>query len=605
MESDRSAPTPQRLPIVALQTGIGISIAGSVMTLIAFPWFVLQTTGSAAKIGITLAVWILPVILSGALAGPIVDRVGHKHSAVLGDLGAGICVALVPTLYHSVGLIFPMLLVIVFVRGLFDFPARTGRASLMPRLADLAAWPLERANSLFATIQNLALLVGPAIAGLLIARFSASNVLWIDGATFGFSALMTALFVPADRSAESAREPYRERLLAGFRFVRRDEVLLTFLFFITINRFLTSPLFDVEMPVFSRRVFGSAVALGLMSAGYGAGSLASSFLFGIVGARLPRRSVLIGAVLATAVTIGLLSLEPALPIAVLLLAVTGFAAGPIGPLYQTVVQERVSSDMRGRVFGLGGVTMIAMPLGMLGSGFLLQGFGIRATLTLQASLILIAAVALALIPALRAVDTTRGKDEIDVTPTPAHQMAERTTASIQSDVSDDLRIDSGGELMSDQRNRNPSRGSSEEPPEHPMNRQTRQGWLDEIIQRAEADGQFRNLPGEGKPLPGSHPYESLDEWAMAHHILKQSGFLPPWLQLRKEVAAEKGAVVAALEDYRRQRVQRHAADPALERLAERYVTLAREINKKIDEHNVLRPSAMPELIRFQEDAVKR
>ena len=141
-----------------------------------------------------------------------------------------------------------------------------------------------------------------------------------------------------------------------------------------------------------------------------------------------------------------------------------------------------------------------------------------------------------------------------------------------------------------------------------MTGHTRGGWLEEVIQRAEAEGQFRNLPGEGKPLPQSNPYESLDEWAMAHHILKNSGFLPPWLQLRKEVAAEKSAVVDALDEFRRQRGLLDAADPGqartLQRLAERYVTLAREINKKIDEHNALRPSAMPELIRFQEDAVR-
>ena len=136
-----------------------------------------------------------------------------------------------------------------------------------------------------------------------------------------------------------------------------------------------------------------------------------------------------------------------------------------------------------------------------------------------------------------------------------------------------------------------------------MTGQTRGGWLEEVIQRAEAEGQFRNLPGEGKPLPQANPHESLDEWAMAHHILKQSGFLPPWLQLRKEVAAEKPTVVEALEAYRRQR-SRDTDSVALQRLADRYVALAREINKKIDEHNALRPSAMPELIRFQEDAAR-
>jgi MFS family permease len=393
-----------RVPIIALLTGTGISIVGSVMTLIAVPWFVLQTTGSPAKTGITTAIWVLPVILSGALAGPIVDRVGHKRAGVFGDLGAGLCVAAVPTLYHTVGLAFGVLLIIVFVRGLFDFPGRTGRRSLVPQLADLAGWPLERANASFATIQNLALLLGPALAGVLVDHFSASNVMWIDGATYAFSAVMTAVFVPAQHRSDTAHEPYRERLLAGYRFVREDRLLMTLLLFVMVNTFLTSPLFDVVLPVFARHVFGSAVALGLMSASYGAGSLASSFLYGVVGDRLPRRSVLIGSTLLSAVTIGLLTLQPALSMSVLILGITGFAAGPVGPLYQTAVQERVPPAMRGRVFGLSGVTFIAMPIGVLGAGLLIQGCGLRVMLTLQSIAVFAAAIALYLIPALKQID---------------------------------------------------------------------------------------------------------------------------------------------------------------------------------------------------------
>jgi MFS family permease len=410
----------QRRPILALLSGTGISIVGSLMTLVAVPWFVLVTTGSAARTGITTAVWVLPVILSGAFAGPIVDRIGHKRSGVLGDLGAGLCVALVPTLYHTVGLAFPLLLTIVFIRGLFDFPGRTGRRSLVPQLAELAKWPLERANSAFATIQNLAMLLGPALAGLLIARFSASNVMWIDGATYAFSALMTALFVPAGERLEPPAERYRSRLVAGYRFVRQDQLLLTLLGFVTLNTLLTSPLFGVELPVYARRVFGSAVALGLMATGYGAGSLISSFLYGAVGDRLSRRLILIGSVVLSGTTIGLLTFQPSISLAVLILVLNGFAAGPIGPLYQTVVQERVRADLRGRVFGLSGVTFIAMPIGVLGAGLLIQTSGLRVALTIQSVALLAAATALSLTPTLHNLAAATEKVNVDATKSASH-----------------------------------------------------------------------------------------------------------------------------------------------------------------------------------------
>ena len=100
MGTARAGEERRHLPLYALLTGTGVSIVGSLMTLIAVPWFVLQTTGSPAKTGITTAVWVLPVILSGALAGPIVDRVGHKRIGVVGDLGAGLSVAAVKSRLH-------------------------------------------------------------------------------------------------------------------------------------------------------------------------------------------------------------------------------------------------------------------------------------------------------------------------------------------------------------------------------------------------------------------------------------------------------------------------------------------------------------------------
>ncbi len=163
--------------------------------------------------------------------------------------------------------------------------------------------------------------------------------------------------------------------------------------------------------------------------------------------------------------------------------------------------------------------------------------------------------------------------------------------------------------MADDKQHDKDKRTPNVPRDHILTGQTRGHWLDEIIHQAEAGGQFRNLPGEGKPLPKGDPYESLDEWALAHHILKQSGFLPPWIELRKEIDAARPAVVAALEEYRRQHVALDQHSPArsetLGRLANRYVTLAREINEKIDEYNALRPGAIPELVRFREDPSER
>lgn len=404
----------RRLPILALVAGAGVSTVGTLMTLIALPWFVLQTTGSVAKTGITTAVWVLPVVLSGALAGPIVDHLGHWRSGVIGDLGAGLCVAAIPTLYHLNYLPFLGLLAVVFMRGLFDFPGRTGRQSLIPEIAELASMLLERANAAFATVRSVALLIGPAIAGVLIARFSASNVMWIDAATYAFSATMTGALVPSNTHQVSP-EPhsrYRDQLVAGLRLVKHDRLLMTLLAFTTANTFLTSPLLDVEMPAYVRQTSASAVELGLMPAAYGVGTLGSSLLYAALGDRIPRRAVLLAYPLVTALSLAPLVFKPQLSWCIAVMGVLGLAAGPIGPLYQTVIQERVSQEVRGRVFSLNGVSMAAIPLGAIGFGFLMQELGISTALAVQAGAIFVGGVVLWWLPALRMIDRRVPSNEI-------------------------------------------------------------------------------------------------------------------------------------------------------------------------------------------------
>ena len=135
-------------------------------------------------------------------------------------------------------------------------------------------------------------------------------------------------------------------------------------------------------------------------------------------------------------------------------------------------------------------------------------------------------------------------------------------------------------------------------------------WWDQLIENrveeSREKGLFENLRGQGRPLklePGSGP-----EW-LANHLLRENDMLPDWLQLRKEIHEERPRVIAALQEYDEQATvldPRRPRDRAiLDRLEQRYVQAAREINRKIDEHNLRCPSIHHELVRFPEDAIAR
>jgi len=125
---------------------------------------------------------------------------------------------------------------------------------------------------------------------------------------------------------------------------------------------------------------------------------------------------------------------------------------------------------------------------------------------------------------------------------------------------------------------------------------------EEKIREAIDKGAFTRLAGEGKPLQINDDSMAGDN-RMAFSVLRSNGFLPEWLELRKDIHAERDSVNAALREWEdaieRFGPARHAV---IERCAERYRTSATAINAKIDLHNLRCPSIMLEIVRFREDA---
>src|SRR5512133_2930169 len=185
------------IPLYSLFTANAISLVGNVFTLIAIPWFVLQTTGSATKTGITGFFNILPVILAGFLGGTIVDRLGYKRTSIISDLASGATTALVPILYFTIGLEFWQLMILVFFGALLDTPGNTARDALLPELAEQAGMPIERVTSLAHVIERGARMIGAPLAGLLIGLWGTANVLWLDAASFFVSAGIVWILVPS------------------------------------------------------------------------------------------------------------------------------------------------------------------------------------------------------------------------------------------------------------------------------------------------------------------------------------------------------------------------------------------------------------------------
>jgi len=394
----------RRLPVFALLGASSISLIGSMLSLVALPWFVLQTTGSPAKAGMVGFATFLPGFAAGIFGGALVDRFGFKRISVISDTVSGVGVAAIPLLYHTIGLAFWQLLVLVFIGALLDVPGLTARRSLLPELTARGGMRLERVNAAFESINNLALLVGPPFAGLLIAWLGASNVLWLDAASFFASAAVVMTLVP--RPPAPATPPdhtgYFEELLAGLRFIRREQLLFPMAIVLALSNGLAGSLFAVVLPVHAEEAFGRATDLGLLVSASGAGALMGAALYGSVGHRVPRSLIWLGSFLLMPVPYWVLSLAPSLPMLMVVLAVAGVVMGPINPLMVTIRHERSPAHLRGRVFSTySAIAMVVQPLGIVITGYLIEGLGLQPTVLLIAVSLQVLGAAMLFVPAFR------------------------------------------------------------------------------------------------------------------------------------------------------------------------------------------------------------
>jgi MFS family permease len=397
---------PTRLPLLALLAANAVSLIGSMLTVVALPWFVLQTTGSPAKTGLTGFFVVLPHFVSGVFGGTIVDRLGFKRTSVAADLVSALGIVLIPLLHVTVGLAFWQLLGLVFLGSLLEIPGLTARRSLLPELAALARQPLERANAGYEGNQYLSLLLGPPLAGVLVSWIGAANVLWLDAATFAVSALVVALAIPsaAVQAARRKSGRYWAELLEGLRFLRGDRLLSALAISLAITNCLGTPFLGVLLPVYVKETFGDASDLGLLIAAYGGGSVLGAIVFAAIGHRLPRRATWIGAYCLVPLQFWVLALDPSLPVAAVFILV-GITGGPLNPLLVTIRHERIPLELRGRVFStFSAISTVAAPLGMILQGNLIEGIGLHETILALAVTYQIVGLGMLFVPALRAMD---------------------------------------------------------------------------------------------------------------------------------------------------------------------------------------------------------
>ncbi|SEH69753.1 H+ Antiporter protein [Mycolicibacterium rutilum] len=400
----------RRGPLLLILFAALMAGAGNGISLVAFPWLVLQRNGSAVDASIVAMAGTLPLLAATLIAGAAVDYLGRRRVSMISDALSALSVAAVPVLALTFGaeaVNVAVLAVLAALGAFFDPAGMTARETMLPEATVRAGWTLDRANSVYEAVFNLAYIVGPGIGGLLIATMGGINTMWVTASAFGLSIAAIAV-LQLEGAGVPARDALPERVWAGIveglRFVWDTKVLRTLAIVDLAATGLYMPMESVLFPkYFADR--DEPAQLGWVLMALSVGGLVGALGYAVSSNYLSRRATMLAAVLTLGGAMTVIAFLPPLPLILALSAVVGLVYGPIAPIYNYVMQTRAPQHLRGRVVGvMGSLAYAAGPLGLVVAGPLADSAGLHVTfLALALPMVLLGVVSIFL-PALRELD---------------------------------------------------------------------------------------------------------------------------------------------------------------------------------------------------------
>jgi len=372
--------------------GQSISLIGTWMTRVATSWLVYRLTDSAFLLGVVGFLGQIPALFLSPLAGVWVDRWDRHRAMVITQAMAMVqSLALaVLTLTHTINM--PWILVLTFLQGVintFETPAR--QSFVVQMIEDRA--DLSNAIALNSSIVNAGRLVGPAIAGIVIAWVGEGYCFLIDGVSYIaviYSLLAMKNLLPG------LRNPPRHighELAEGWRYIISSPAIRWILLMLGLVSLIGMP-FTVLMPIIADKVLGGgAHTLGFLTAATGLGALACAVALAMRGSVRGLGKWLGIAAAILGVSLILFGLSRSFWWSMVLMFGAGYGMMQQIVTSNTILQTIVADDKRGRVMSFYSMSVFGfLPIGSLFAGMLASWMGAPNTLILGGALCLLASV---------------------------------------------------------------------------------------------------------------------------------------------------------------------------------------------------------------------
>jgi len=369
--------------------GQGISASGSWMQSVAQGLLVLKLTSSGSALGLVIALQALPVLILGPWGGVIADRFPKRHILYATQTAGGLLSLTMGVLVIGdaiqLWMVYLMGLLLGFIR-VFDLPAQQTFVREMVGTEHLA-----NAISLTATLGNLARVIGPTIAGILVATVGLGACFVIDG--FSYGVVILILFMMRSSELQPAPQVSRAKgqLIEGFHYVRSSPVLSNLLLMMAIVCMFTYE-FSVILPLLSEFTLkAGSGGYAALTAAMGAGSVVGGLYTATRRNGNPRKLAISSVFFGLSVL--LVAVAPTLFFAVAAMLIVGFFSINFTSIGNVALQMEARPDMQGRVMALYSVAFLGTtPIGGPLQGWIGEHAGARWSLVIGGSAALLAAL---------------------------------------------------------------------------------------------------------------------------------------------------------------------------------------------------------------------
>jgi MFS family permease len=376
------------------------------MTFIAMPWIALELTGTATSAGLVVALTAIPTLLLAPFLGSFIDKVGRRKTAILSEILAGVVAVMIPLVSGIWELTLAWLIVISILKALFTPGGSTARKSLIPDVAKPAGMSLDRANSIHEGLFASGFAAGPALATFLIANIGSSNTYFVI-ALFAILSGLFAIFIRAEEQHDEVKEEGNLLVFAmqGFKVLFSNPPIFIMMAAIMALAVIYLPTEMVVLPAYYNSLgdpegLGSAISAAALASVFGA------LGFEWIHKRLSYANILRVGILGIGLSMIPMSTLPPQWAMITFFFTLGLAWGPLLPLLNTVIQERIPADKRGRVFALEMTMWNAGPLiSMVAVGNAVDAFGVGAVYTVLAWGVLIAGLFVSFNKYIRQLDS--------------------------------------------------------------------------------------------------------------------------------------------------------------------------------------------------------